>query len=296
MAPVSQLSKADVRLFLQQLQANSADVTEWNLMMRLSLLRGGLIDFTIYGRRISSAPRLALMAVSQSALVFLTKHPRAPSINFTFDVPAVQVQKEKGQTKLTHGKSKMSDAQIKDHEAALVAISQWLTTLCTPTLIPLAGANLRIETCIRFICAHILHASEYVQHLTDKFITDAGKLVLSSHQVKELVKSCRGDDDPLLIGLADKLVGKKLDGQIAATQLDIFLCTTGNELLKKKVETMEKEMGFKVRVHEIKDDGDQDVETEICKLDADGWQILPRPIGGGTNLERQKTTHGKDSV
>jgi len=184
---MSQLSKADVRLFLRQLQANSADVTKWEPMMRLSLLRGGLIDFTIYGRRVASAPRLALMAVSQSALAPLAKHPCAPAINFKFDVPAVQLRGGNGQAKLVSGKGKMREAQIKIHEAALIAISQWLTTLCTPALMPLAGASFSIETCIRFICVHTLHAPECVQHLTDKFITNAGKLALSSQQVTELV-------------------------------------------------------------------------------------------------------------
>jgi hypothetical protein len=265
------------------------------------------------------------MAVSQSALTFLAKHPCAPAIDFTFDVPVVQVRKEQGQIKLIHAKTKMSEAQIRVHEAALVTISQWLTTLCTPTMVPLAGANLPIETCIRFICAHTLRAPECVQHLTDKFITDASKLALSSQQVTKLVKSCRGDDDPLLISLADELIGKKFDGQIATTQLDIFLCAAGNELLKKKVKAMEKEMGFKIkdtgsnvrskvhleavaspsqtasekdlgRLHETKYDGETDVGTDIVEADADGWQILPSASGGGTHSKRQKTTHRKHSA
>ncbi|KAL1797584.1 hypothetical protein ACET3X_004190 [Alternaria dauci] len=247
MSPVPQLSKADVRLFLQQLQANPVDVARWDPMMGLSLLRGGLIDFTIYGRRVGSAPRFALMAISPSALTFLAKHPHAPAINFTFDLSAVQVRKEQGPTKLMKGKSKMSATQISIHEAALVAISQWLTTLCTPTPMPLVGANFSIETCIRFICAHTLRAPEYVQHLTEKFIADCGRLAMRSYQVNELVKSCRGDDDVLLVGIAKTLIGRKLDGQIATTQLEKFLGTSGNELLKKTVETLGREMGLKIK-------------------------------------------------
>ncbi|KAG9190858.1 hypothetical protein G6011_08946 [Alternaria panax] len=298
MAPVSQLSKADIRLFLQQLQANPLDVTMWGPTMRLSLLRGGLIDFTIYGRRVSSAPRFALMAVSQIALAFLVKHPRAPAINFTFDVPAVNMGKERGQTKLINGKSKMSAAQIGVHEAALVAISQWLTTLCTLTLMPLDGTTFSVETCIRFICAHTLCAPEYVQHLTDKFVTGAVKLALSSHQVTELVKSCRGHDDVILIGLADKLIGKLLSDQVATTQLDNFLRTAENEPLRKTVETMEREMGFRTkdmsRVHEIKDDAEMDVEAGNIEVDASERQILLSASGGETSSKRQKTAHVKD--
>ncbi|KAI4954489.1 hypothetical protein J4E91_002202 [Alternaria rosae] len=168
--------------------------------MRFSLLRGGLIDFTIYGRRVGLAPRFALMAVSQKALAFLVKHPRAPAFNSTFDVPTVQLRGETGQVRLVTGKGKMREAQIKIHEAALVTISQWLTALCTPALVPLAGASFAIETCIRFICVHTLHAPE--------------------------------DNDRLLVGLAEKLIGEMLDGQLAAKQLNIFLCKAGNELLK----------------------------------------------------------------
>jgi hypothetical protein len=143
--------------------------------------------------------------------------------------------------------------------------------------------------------------------------------------VTKLVKSCRGDDDPLLISLADELIGKKFDGQIATTQLDIFLCAAGNELLKKKVKAMEKEMGFKIkdtgsnvrskvhleavaspsqtasekdlgRLHETKYDGETDVGTDIVEADADGWQILPSASGGGTHSKRQKTTYRKHSA
>jgi hypothetical protein len=39
MTPPSQLSKSDVRLFLQQLQTNPADITRWNPFLRISLLR-----------------------------------------------------------------------------------------------------------------------------------------------------------------------------------------------------------------------------------------------------------------
>ena len=323
MTPISQLSKADVRLFLRQLQANSADVTKWEPTMRLSLLRGGLIDFTIYGRRVASAPRLALMAVSQSALAFLAKHPCAPAINFTFDVPAVQLRGGNGQTKLVSGKGKMREAQIKIHEAALVAISLWLTALCTPALMPLAGANFSIETCIRFICVHTLHAPEYVQHMTDKFITDAGRLALSSQQVTELVRSCRGGNDQLLMGLAEKLIGKKLDGQLAPKQLNIFLCNAGNELLKKKVETLEKEMGFTTkgtgsktalqswtegfpslsstaasrsagRIHEIKDHEINEIGKDVMKVDVDGWQAPPRTKEEAAASKKRKLTHNKD--
>jgi len=291
--------------------------------MRLSLLRGGLIDFTIYGRRVASAPRLALMAVSQSALAFLAKHPCAPAINFTFDVPAVQLRGGNGQTKLVSGKGKMREAQIKIHEAALVAISLWLTALCTPALMPLAGANFSIETCIRFICVHTLHAPEYVQHMTDKFITDAGRLALSSQQVTELVRSCRGGNDQLLMGLAEKLIGKKLDGQLAPKQLNIFLCNAGNELLKKKVETLEKEMGFTTkgtgsktalqswtegfpslsstaasrsagRIHEIKDHEINEIGKDVMKVDVDGWQAPPRTKEEAAASKKRKLTHNKD--
>jgi hypothetical protein len=244
------------------------------------------------------------MAVSQSVLEFLAKHPCAPAINFTFEVPALRKRNEQGKAKFVPGKRKMLERQIKVHEAALVAILQWPTALCTRKMMPLAGASLPIQTCIRFICTHTLYAPDYVQHLTDKFITDAGKLALSSLQVTELVKSCRGDDDALLVGLAAELVAKKLNGQIAATQLNIFLYTTGSELLKKKVETMEKDMGFKVEetaskaalkttaregsslftavakhpkgsIQEITDDEIIEIDTDTMEVDADVWQLVP---------------------
>lgn len=161
--------------------------------------------------------------------------------------------------------------------------------------------------------------------MTDKFITDADELALSSHQATELIKSCRGDDDPLRIGFADKLVGKKLDGQIVATQLYIFLYTAGNESLKKKAETREKEMCFKIkatgstvslrvktevvalpsqlaekrdmgRVHMIKDDAETDVEADIIEVNVVSWQMLPSANEGGTHSKRQKTTQGKDNA
>jgi hypothetical protein len=206
----------------------------------MSLLRGGLIDLTIYGRRVASAPRFALMAVSSSALTFLAKNLYAPAVNFTFDVPAARTE----EGKLILRTEQMSDAQIKVHEEALVEIAGWLTALCTPSARTLGAKELRVEICTRFICTHILGMSLYVQHLTAKFVDAAGKMVLNAHQVTELVKSCRGEDDALLVGLAGKLVEKIINGQIAATQLDLFLASPGNLLLRSRVLGLQKEMGL----------------------------------------------------
>lgn len=232
MSTAAQLSEADLRLLLQQLQANPTDVTQWDPILRMSLVRGGLVDLTIYNRCVASTPRFALMAVSPSLLVFLTKHPRASAVNFTFDVPKACKQEHGSKAQLTLPKEKMSDAQIKIHETALFEIAQWLTALCTPRPKTLTGTSLPIETCIRFICANILGGPEYVQHLTDKFVALAAKPALTGAQVTELVKSCRGEDDALLVGLAAKLIEKKLNNQIKAKHMHDFLTADGNQLLK----------------------------------------------------------------
>jgi hypothetical protein len=331
MAQTSQLSKSDIALFLQQLQTNPANITAWNPLMRMSLLRGGLIDLTIYSRRVASAPRFALMAASSSALAFLAKHPRAPAINFTFDVPAPQTGTGNGKAKLSLGEYKMCDAQIKVHEAALVAIARWLTALCTPVPQPLVADSLLTEIAIRFICANVLGMPGYVQHLTSKFVDLAGKMALNQGQATELVRSCRGEGDALLIGLAGKLVEKKINGQIAGGQLDIFLACPGNGLLKDRIEGLEREMGivpaqipepfksiqqpanaiFKAptanigiprkmetkkenaRVWEVMHEGDKmDVETGVVELDAEGWQVFHGVLREGSPRKKQKTQHG----
>ncbi|KAF1833472.1 hypothetical protein BDW02DRAFT_380565 [Decorospora gaudefroyi] len=314
MAPVAQLSKADMCLFLQQLQANPPDIAVWDPTMRLSLLRGGLVDLTIYGRRVASTPRFALMAISTNALAYIAKHPCIPAINFTFDVPAARTQAKKGQVELVLRREKMSDAQIKVHEAALVSIAQWLTSLCTPAPKALVGASPAIETCIRFICAHTLGMPQYVHHLTDKFIMQAGKLALSSHHVTELVKSCRGEDDALLVGLAGKLVEKRMSGQVAAQQLDAFLNADGNRMLREKVDGLERHLGIKIQAEKLKevvgnmvqalskkreigsvdemegaDKMDVDIGSGVIGVDADGWQVSP----DGIPKKKQKVGHGQ---
>jgi hypothetical protein len=132
-------------------------------------------------------------------LEFLAKHPRAAAINFTFDIPSSPTQQEKGQAKLILSKAKMTNAQIKIHEAVIVAIAQWLTALCTPAVQTLGAKKLEVEISMRFICIHILAMPVYAQHLTSKFIVQAGKMELNAGQITELVKSCRGEDDELLV-------------------------------------------------------------------------------------------------
>ncbi|CAA9958849.1 hypothetical protein PTMSG1_02384 [Pyrenophora teres f. maculata] len=323
MAPTAQLSKADLKLFLQQLQTNSADVTQWNSMMRMSLVRGGLIDLTIYGRRIASTSRFALMAVFPSLLAFLTKHPHAPAVNFTFDVPKAQKRGGAVTSQLTPVKEKMSDAQIKIHEAAIIEIAQWLTALCTPRLKALTGGSLPIETCIRFICANILGAPEYVQHLTDKFVEQSAKYAFTAVEMTELVKSCRGEEDALLVGLAAKLIQKKLDNQINPNYLCRFMAVDGNQILKLKVENLEKEMGLerfgtiqksektdnnmleleddskaiknsirskrnKSRVYEVVGGIEIDGDDQVVEIDADGWEIFSSGKESGSPAKKRK--------
>jgi len=125
------------------------------------------------------------------------------------------------------------------------------------------------------------------------------------------------------MGLAEKLIGKKLDGQLAPKQLSMFLCKAGNELLKKKVETLEKEMGLTTegtgskaalqswtegfppssptaairsagRIHEIKNHEIIEIDTDIMEVDADGWQVPPRAKEEAAASKRQKLTHTKD--
>ncbi|KAK1915957.1 hypothetical protein P3342_003772 [Pyrenophora teres f. teres] len=306
MAPTAQLSKADLKLFLQQLQTNSADVTQWNSMMRMSLVRGGLIDLTIYGRRIASTSRFALMAVFPSLLAFLTKHPRAPAVNFTFDVPKAQKRGGAVTSQLTPVKEKMSDAQIKIHEAAIIEIAQWLTALCTPRLKALTGGSLPIETCIRFICANVLGAPEYVQHLTDKFVEQSAKYAFTAVEMTELVKSCRGEEDALLVGLAAKLIQKKLDNQINPNYLRRFMAVDGNQLLKlKKSEKTDNNMleleddskaiknsirskRNKSRVYEVVGGIEIDGDDQVVEIDADGWEIFSSGKESGSPAKKRK--------
>jgi hypothetical protein len=270
----------------------------------MSLLRGGLIDFAVYGRSIISVPRFALMAVSNSTLAFLARNPGTPAINFTFNVSAMRTENKDGQAKLVLRRERMSDPQIEIHEAALIAVAHWLTKLCTPMPIALVGASFPIETCIRFICTVVLDMPEYVHHLTAKFIMQASKLALSSYQIAELVKSCRAEDDELLVGLAGKLVEKKLDGQIAPQQLKNFLDADGTGLLRKRVHKLVKEMDFgnmdvpiekKVdvkkendRVYEVTDGHVMDIDTEMIEVDAAGWQLFPRARDGSTPRKKRK--------
>ncbi|RMZ66484.1 hypothetical protein GMOD_00001820 [Pyrenophora seminiperda CCB06] len=251
MAPATDLSREDLRLFLLQLQNNPKDVTQWDPIRRMSLARGGLIDLTIYGRRIASAPRFALMAIFPRLTGFLIMKSRAPAVNFTFDVP--KAPEEGTQSKLTLAKEKMSDAQIKVHESALIKIAQWLTALCTRRPMSLTGASLPIETCIRFICANVLGAPEYVQHLTEKLVELAVQSTHKTAQVTEFVKSCRGETDAMLVGLATKVIEKKRNSQATAKHLQGFLAADGNQLLRKKVEKVENEMEVFERVEIIEE-------------------------------------------
>ncbi|KAI0609196.1 hypothetical protein A1F97_05739 [Pyrenophora tritici-repentis] len=326
MAPAAQLSKADLKLFLQQLQTSSTDVAQWNSMMRISLVRGGLIDLTIYGRRIASTPRFALMAVFPTLLAFLTEHLRAPAVNFKFDVPKAHKRGEAFQSQLTSAKEKMSDVQIKIHEAALIEIAQWLTALCTPHSNTLTGASLAIETCIRFICANILGSPEYVQHLTNKFVEQSARSALTATGMTELVKSCRGEEDALLVGLASELIQKKLDNQINPNDLRGFMAADGNQLLKLKVESLEKDMelghfetiqksgktdntilGFeddskaannrvrskksKSRVYEVTGGIEVDGDDQVVEIDVDGWEMFPSGNESSSSAKKQKINH-----
>ncbi|KAF1935002.1 hypothetical protein EJ02DRAFT_448853 [Clathrospora elynae] len=278
MAPVAQLSQADICLFLQQLQTNPENVARWNSLMRMSLLRRGLIDLSIY----------ALAAVSRKVLQFLKKQPRAPAINFTCNAPSAQTQKENGGAKLVLRREKRSDAQIKTHEAALIAIAQ---------------------LCFRIICVKRLSMPEYVQHITDKCITQAGKLALNAHQATALANSCRGENDELLIGLISKMVEKKLNGQIAAIKIDNFLRTEGNWLehiqsfgeedrdtVQNATQGTAQGRGKekKARVYEIVNDDDKmDVDTDVIKLDVDDRQVFPSAQAQGSPNKRQKINHAK---
>ena len=297
-------------------------------MLRMSLVRGGLVDLTIYNRRVASTPRFALMAVSPSLFAFLTKHPHAPAVNFTFDVAKACRQDCGSKAQLSLPKEKMSDAQIKIYEAALIEIAQWLTSLCTPRPKPITGTSLPVETCIRFICANILGAPEYVQHLTDKFVELAAKFALTGSQVTELIKSCRGEDDALLVSLAAKLIEKKFDNQISAKRMYGFLRADGNQLLKSKVEKLEKEMGLepagtvkeseaifkntevefeadnndvnshisrskkaRSRVYELVGGSEVDGDDQVVEIDVDGWEICQRDKKDGSPAKKQKFKH-----
>lgn len=208
MAPSPPLTKPDLRIFLQQLQANPSDIRCWPLPLRISLLRNQTLDLTIYGRRIISVPRLALMAVSPAVLAAVAKDPRIPAINFSFDVPGVKI----------FGKQnvkKMSDEKIKHHEGALRAFAHWLTAVCTAAPVALAGTTFQEEVCLRFMC-RLLDMDDYAQHLIDKFIAQAGTSSLTPQHIQDLALSCRGTDDPLLKVLAGKIVEMKInrDGDV----------------------------------------------------------------------------------
>jgi hypothetical protein len=225
------------------------------------------------------------------------------------------------------GKEKMTNAQIRIHEAAIVAIAQWLTALCTPGVQTLDAEKLEVEICIRFICTHILAMTVYAQHLTSKFIAQAGKIALNAAQVTALGKSCRGEDDELLVGLTGKLVEKKINGEIAGRRLDMFLSTPGNHMLKARVEELKKEMGLTLSSSSsitAGAQGKQDSKTafmaptakmekltlpikdkkenargweamddsimEVVQLDKDGWQVLP---GAEVEEEQEGTPRKK---
>ena len=295
MANPTSVFKRGLRGFLQQLQANPVDIRDWTPSMRFSLLRGGFIDLTIYGQRVASAPRYAFMAVSSRVLAHFAKHPAVSSINFTFDVPALHVQQKQDQESLAFGKRRMTDRQIKCHEGALKAIASWLTALCTPTPIALLGASFVVDLCIRFMCTHTLVMQMYAQHLTAKFITQASRLALDAKQLREVVKSCHGDNDDLLLGLAAMIVEKKLDKKVALVRLESFLRLGGFEVLRKKVGVLERQMGIgagRVKEEEVIDGGimlevkerELDVHGFVhnargaasgIELDPDGWQIFP---------------------
>lgn len=71
-------------------------------------------------------------------------------------------------------------------------------------------------------------------------------------------------------------------------------------MLKKTVETMEREMDSKIedmeRAHAIRDARETNVETNIIEVDTSDWQILRVANGGGAPPKRQKMAHGGDSV
>lgn len=304
MAPTLHLSKRDLRLFLQQLQANPTDIRCWPAALRFELVRGGLIDIALYGRRIVSVPRFALMAVSSTSLALCSKKPDVPAINFTFDLSTTRTLTSSGQTKLGSGQEEMSDAQIRFHEVALIAFAKWLTALCTPRTVVLEDSSFPVEVCIRFICVNVLGMPEYVRHLTNKFITLAGKLTLSSLELGELIKSCRGGDDKLLVGLAAKLVEKVFNEQINRKQLDLFLSTQGNHNLKERIKQLEGDMGIK-RTANTKPVNDiassrknrrlrRYLGIEKRDIDADGWQGFSWAKSEASPSKRQRITEVKN--
>jgi hypothetical protein len=87
----------------------------------------------------------------------------------------------------------MSDAQIKVHKAALVAIARWLTALCTPNIRVIESKELQTEIVVRFICANVLGMEVCVEHLTRKLIDMSGKMPFDARQVTALVRSCMGE-------------------------------------------------------------------------------------------------------
>lgn len=179
------------------------------------------------------------MAISPNILVHLVRNLHAPAVNFTFDILAAKIQKEKDPTEIVQEKTRMTDMQISMHEAALVAIAHWLTALCTPHPIRLVGGSFLVDVCIRFICTHTLDAPKYVQPLTHSLVRRVKLLTLSPLEVIELVRSCRGEDDRLLVGLATAIVYKKRRGKTFQKHMDQFLALKANKILKEKVAQIE---------------------------------------------------------
>jgi hypothetical protein len=274
------LSKPDLRLFLQQLQANPVNITTWPLALRVSLFRGSTIDLTIYNRRIISVPKLALMAVSPAALAVIAKTLATPAVNFTFEAPCSKT-------------CKIPDRYLKHYEAALRAFAHWLTALCTPAPTVLAGSSSEEEVCLRFIC-RVLGMDSYAQHLVDRFVAQAGSQQLTPLQIHELAKSCRGRDDPLLKGLAAKIAEKKVNGNERTKKaISEFLAGRGNEVLRAGVREKEEDYGVPDRkrpqVIEIFDD--KKAEGAPVEVDEDGWQIFPGVETGESPAKKRKLKH-----
>jgi hypothetical protein len=139
------------------------------------------------------------------------------------------------------GTKKMDDAQIKIHEAALKILARWLTALCTPSPVALTSGTLAEELCVRFIW-NVLQMEVYTKHLTDKFLHLAMAARPSTKEYSEVVKSCRGAEDPLLKGLAGIMVQRKMSGE--KRMVDAFLPCRGHELLKVEVMRLASEMSF----------------------------------------------------
>ncbi|KAF2686034.1 hypothetical protein K458DRAFT_429961 [Lentithecium fluviatile CBS 122367] len=178
-----------LKLLMQHMQNQPANVQDWSLPDRLFLLTGGTIGISLNGTLLATVPKFAAIAVSTTFQ------------NLVFN----ERWKARGEVNMDLTLKNLSPERKTIHEASLKAFALWLNSLCTEDPTTLAASDHFAEVELR-VHLHVLGMDLYATHLIDKFVHDTMNPVLTMEKTKYIVNSVGGPDDPLLKKLGVALV------------------------------------------------------------------------------------------